>query len=79
MNLYLCSQDEKGGYDVYDSFICAANSAEEAQNTMPCSNWKWGESYGVWCKSPDHVDVKLIGVAADIVKSGVVLASFNAG
>jgi hypothetical protein len=79
LNLYLCSQDAKGGYDVYDSFICAANSAEEAQKILPNPLYKWGENYMPWCKSPEYVNVELIGVAADSVDSGVVLASYNAG
>jgi hypothetical protein len=79
VNLYLCSQNQNSGYDVYDSFICAANSADEAKNTLPNGGYVWGGSYGTWCVSPDYVDVKLIGVATDNVEHGVVLASFNAG
>jgi hypothetical protein len=78
MNLYLCSQDETDGYDVFDSFICAANSVDEARNMLPDGR-EWGERFSTWCMDPNYVVVQLIGVADDNIGHGVVLASFNAG
>jgi len=73
MNLYLLSQDQNDDYDTYDSCIVAAADEESAKLITPGS---WGYS---WCKSPEYVDVELIGKALEGTKEGVILASFNAG
>ncbi len=73
MNLYLLSQNVNDGYDTYDSCVVAAESSDEARTITPSSGYK-----SSWC-SPDEVVVKFIGNAAEGVKAGIVLASFNAG
>ena len=78
MNLYLLSQNQRNGYDTFDSLVVAAYSEEQARLIGPSPDYKW--EYGrVWAYEPDAVKVTLIGVAAPDVRKGVVLASFNAG
>jgi hypothetical protein len=78
MNLYLISQNENRDYDTYDSAIVAAVDEDAARNTHPGGAWR--QRYDTsWCKSPEAVNVELIGVAAEGIEPGVVLASFNAG
>ena len=74
MNLYLLSQNVKVGYDTYESCIVCADDEDDAANITPGSNW--GET---WCHSPGQVAVEFLGVAAEGIKRGVILASFNAG
>lgn len=80
MKLWLVSQDENDGWETYDSMIVAAETEEEARNTLPpyCT---WGEvpPYASWCRTPAAAGVKYIGEAAPGILTGVVLASFNAG
>ena len=92
MNLYLLTQDERDGYDTYDSCVVSADSPEDAvllnpngevYGSAPHSTrqgWVKGtpESYDSWASSPVTVTAKLIGTAAEGVR-GVVCASFNAG
>ena len=78
MNLYLISQDENEEYDTYDSAIVCAANEDEARNTKPDAR-PWGARFSSWCSSPDKVKVRLVGVAAEGVEPGVLLASFNAG
>ena len=83
-NLYLISQDSNNNYDTFDSAIVCAKDEEEARNIQPQDIWEireviWGEDYSSWCKTPDLVKVQYIGVAANEIEYGVVLASFNAG
>ena len=78
MNLYLCSQSSNTNYDTYDSFVCVAETSEEAMNTTP-NAYDFGEQYGTWCDSPDLVTVQYIGVAFKGMKKGIVCASFNTG
>jgi len=79
MNLYLVSQDDNTDYDSFDSFICAANTVEEARNMLPSSPAAWDSPFSAWARSPDLVDVELIGLASPQTEPGVILASFNAG
>lgn len=79
MKLYLLTQNVNTGYDTYDSCIVAANFLEEARLIRPDgSDWtkNWANS---WVVKPEQVTVKLIGTAVVGTKSGIVLASFNAG
>ena len=75
MNLYLISQDENGWYDTYDSAVVAAETVEAAREIEPS---KGAFRNGSWA-APEKVMVSFIGVAVDGTRSGVILASFNAG
>jgi hypothetical protein len=79
MNLYLVSQTENCNYDTYDSMVVAAETEEEARNTMPDSFTRWGQSYSEWASSPDKVTVLLIGTAVEGTTAGVICSSYNAG
>lgn len=80
------------GYDTYDSFVCVAESEEEARRTYPNGNddytWsdareRWestgGWSFHAWDAHISTVSARLIGTAAPGVEVGVICASFNAG
>jgi len=77
MNIYLIDQDVVYGYDTYDSAVVAAESEEEARNIHPYGNWE--NRLDAWCTYPRDVNVKCIGIAANHITRGVILASFNAG
>ena len=80
MNIYLLTQTEIGGYDTYDSCVVCAENEEAASKILPSQHSSWErEPWRMWASRPENVTVKLIGVAADGVEPGVVLASFNAG
>jgi hypothetical protein len=83
MNLYMLTQEVNTGYDTYDSAIVAAESEDDARNIYPTGgvqvNWRERGSFSVWANEPEQVKVELIGIAADHIKHGVILASFNAG
>ena len=78
MNIYLLTQDEEFGYDTYDSVVVAAKTEEDAKSIHPCTILGW-DSRGDWSKSPEGVEVKLIGKAVEGTSAGVILSSFNAG
>lgn len=93
MNIYLVGQDENIGYDTYDSFVCYAESEDEARVMSPSEHYIWkhdtwnfqyfdgsyeSSRFNAWCH-PNYVEVELIGVTNEDVESGVILASFNAG
>jgi hypothetical protein len=75
MKLWLISQDENCGYDIYDSAVVVAETEAEAKATLPSEYANWGVS---WATGPEEVTAKLIGEAAESV-TGIVCASFNAG
>lgn len=77
MNLYLLSQDENDDYDTYDVMVVAAETEDEARNILPMND-RWGES-DCWATKPENVTVRLIGTAAEGIKAGPILKSFNAG
>lgn len=80
MNLYLITQTVCNGYDTYDAAIVAANTKEQAANMHP--NGKdivASRSSRTWAGTPTDVEVRLIGVAVDGTKAGVICASFRAG
>ena len=88
MNLYLISQSENNNYATFDSAVVAAETPELAQHINPSSSWggslmmqpaDWENSFNNWCSSPSAVEVKLIGVAEEGTRRGVICASFNAG
>lgn len=80
MNIYKIYQNVVGGYDVYDSAVVAALSAEKARFMHP--NGKILTDYegitDTWT-APANVNVEYLGKASRKVKSGVIVASFNAG
>jgi len=80
MNLYLVSQDVNNGYDTFDSFVCFAKDEESARKIHPSKNYYLirGNFSKYWASS-DKVKVEFLSKADDKVKSGVILASFNAG
>ena len=41
MQLYLVERTDKWSYDDYDSFVCWANSPEEAKKVSPCEFYEW--------------------------------------
>ena len=67
MKLWLVSQDENDGWDTYDSMIVAAETEEEARNTLP-PYCKWGEErpYASWCRTPAAAEVKYIGAMKEV-------------
>ena len=85
-NIYLVSQNEEGGYDTYDSFVCYAPDEKAAAAMHPCGdsdyNWpttldyRWGSC---WASSPDCAQVAHIGFADSPEEARVICASFNAG
>jgi len=89
MNIYLISQDVNKGYDTFDKAIVAANNENEAKLIHPdgvSANWK-DENFSdddnvewiwAWTK-PKNVKIELLGVTTKEIKSGVILASYNAG
>lgn len=79
MNIYLVSQNENTGYDTYDSFVCIADTEEEAQNMLPNKYTYWEDPFRGWCSSPDKTSVTFLGIANPYAKVGIILASFNAG
>lgn len=80
MNLYYLSQNDETGYDTYDSCVVAAESEEAARLIRPDGGDNWESMFGSsWARYPNLVKVELIGVAVEGIKSGVIIASFNAG
>lgn len=94
MNIYKVSQNINDGYDTYDSFVVASNTADEAKYTNPSDDVFWNDGRWVrknpyngdiedhdtftWCH-PDHVKVEIIGVTDLYNEKIVILTSFNAG
>lgn len=81
MNLYLISQNVSNDYDTYDSVIVCAETENDARMIHPDEYDDWDgedEEFSSWCAAKD-VEVKIIGAAANNLKKGVVLASYNAG
>lgn len=91
MKLYLVERTDKIGYDDYDSFVCWANSEEEARWMVPDPEyhmWKDGvfsHSYREQAPAPnyswtkDPKTLKVWELSRPPEKPEVVLASFNAG
>ena len=84
MKLWLISQKVNDNYDTYDSAVVAAKTESDARAIRPNGD-EWPREnthrwrYSNWAYTPDQVEVQCIGEAALDQKSGVVLASFNAG
>lgn len=88
MNLYLISQNDKNGYDTYDSAVVCAHDVDDARHMHPGGKLYDDQNGTPWYVSfrrnycwvqPDRVMVELIGVANEGLPAGVVCASFNAG
>lgn len=90
MNLYLVSQQVNAAYDTFDCAIICAPNEETARVTHPDGMREWKNGKWFLCgreeprylsswTEPEHVRVEKIGVAADALAPGVVIASFNAG
>jgi len=93
MKLYLIWQDQRTGYDTYDSVVVAAETPTLAGETSPDNyrhwsrreeKWFFGEKgldmdFSAWAKHPVHVSVEYLGPAKRGTKAGVICASFNAG
>lgn len=80
MKLWLISQNESRGYDVFDSAVVAAEDEDAAKATHPADIWGRGDwRSGIWCKSPEAVTARLIREAVAGTPPGVICASFNAG
>lgn len=87
--LYLISQEERSGYDTYSNAVVTAASPEAARNIHPshfCAPFSseegpkdWERSHA-WARSPDKVNVQLLGEAhVDIPNNVVIVYSFHAG
>lgn len=84
--LYLLTQEEKNGYDTYDSVVVCAANEEEAKTIHPnedepkLTDTPNDESFFLtWATCTKNVHAEEIGIAHDNQKIGVILASFNAG
>lgn len=77
MNLYLLRQDINDGLDTYDSCVVCAENEQEAVQISP--DKYSGLNSETWVQDCSFVKCKFIGIAANGIKKGVVLASFNAG
>ena len=78
MNIYLLTHDEEFEYDTYDSVVVAAKTETDAKSIHPSTILGW-DSRGDWPKTPEGVEVKLIGKAVKGTPEGVILSSFIAG
>lgn len=89
MKIWLISQDERQGYDTYDSAVVIAETEEEARMMSPCVRFSFGpddtEFYDFtgcvreWASSPDKVTVKYLGEADSALPKGSVCGSCSNG
>jgi hypothetical protein len=77
VNIYLLSQDDRRGYDTYDSCVVYAESEDEARQIHP-SNYRGFES-STWASCPENVDVSYMGSNPQVTEPGLILSSFKAG
>lgn len=93
MKLYLVERTDDVGYDDYDSFVCWANSDEEARWLAPdpeyhmwkdgvyCYSYREQEpvnmEYSSWTKDPKTL--KVWELTRPPKEPAIVLASYNAG
>lgn len=75
MKIYKITRTDEVGYDDYDSAIVAADSKDVAIRITP----GWVNSYGGWPDNLELISVEYIGKAKKGTKTGVILASYNAG
>lgn len=84
MNLYLVSRTDSVGYDEYDAFVVASESAEQAKLYSPEGGLYTTGHYDSWSIRVYNywsvlVEVTLVATATDLPEGHIVLASFNAG
>lgn len=89
MNLYLVQRTDPIGYDEYDSFVCAAESEEQARKMLPFDEELVREEteenirnliFWEWTNDLNKIKVEYIGKADEKYKKPtVILSSFNAG
>ena len=79
MKIYLIERTDRIGYDEYDSIIVIAKDEAEALEYQPSGDKEFSDYSDSWTNTVDNIIVTLIGTATRGSKSGVVLASFNAG
>jgi hypothetical protein len=79
MKLYLLTQTKNNDYDTYDSCVVCAENEESAKLIRPDGyTWDFEYSYS-WVTNTDYVKAEYIGEAAEALKEGIVLSSYNAG
>jgi len=88
MNLYLVKRTDDWHYGDYDSMVVVAKDEESARQIHPregelmfpgeTRGGQWRSIFSPWAKSPDLVDVTLLGTSIE-QEEHVVLASYNAG
>lgn len=94
MKIYLVERTDKWSCDDYDSFVCFANSEEEARYLSPSDYYVWKDncwhfkfsngkteprsSYG-WTNDPKTLKVFELSRDPQDGKAAVILASFNPG
>lgn len=93
--LYLLTQTVNNGYDTHDSCVVCAENEEEARRISPSQFDMWHDnawyfkyadgrieeepSGGDTWALPKDITVKYLGEADEVIKKGVICASFNAG
>jgi hypothetical protein len=77
MKLWRISQNERTGYDTYDSAVVAAETEEAAKATHPSGTAIWEDNWFDWATSPAGVSVEYLGEGSG--EARVICASFNAG
>ena len=88
MHLYLVERTDDWTYGDFDAMVVVAKDEESARQIHPkqgqpfCSGETrevlWRDRFSPWAKSPDLVDVTLLGTSIE-QEEHVVLASYNAG
>lgn len=88
MNIYLVSQTEYQGYDMFTDFVCAANSASEAKRMMPHLNGikhkpiilakRQAYTESDWATNSKNIHVKMIGTCKRKTPT-IFCSSYNAG
>ena len=80
MKLYLLTQNQRKGYDKYDSCVVCAKSEDDAKSIDPRGLiFTENEEEPYWAYTKDGIEVEEIGEAHPSQKRGVICASFNAG
>ena len=76
MNIYLLTQDERRGYDTYDSCVVFADSEDEALQIHP-NILGWDSR--TWASGTENINVSYMGTNPKVTESGLIISSFNAG
>ncbi len=87
MKLFLITQNETDGYDIYDAAVVCALDAATARRTYPRngsilevdSDGRFKGSGSCWASRLRSVKATYLGEAGGTTKPGVVCASFNNG